>query len=163
MQLELKRLQTETGITFVFVTHDQEEALTMSDRIAVFERGRVAQVGTAAEIYEHPQTAFVAGFVGTSTVLTGPAAVELLGKSGTFAVRPERVRLARTGSGVPGTIAEVVYLGATTRYLVDLEAGPRITASEANTEAGAASAIQRRGERVLVSIRPGDVVALEHP
>ncbi|WP_233624523.1 ABC transporter ATP-binding protein [Actinoplanes sp. ATCC 53533] len=183
MQVELKQLQRDAGITFIFVTHDQEEALTMSDRIAVFEHGRVAQVGTAAEIYERPQTEFVAGFVGTSTVLTGPAAVALLGRPGTFVVRPERVRLARTGSdpagsgavgsgavgsgavgsGAVGTIAEVVYLGATTRYLVDLEAGPRITASEANTEAGAATAAQRRGERVLVSIRAGDVVALENP
>ena len=163
MQVELKQLQRDAGITFVFVTHDQEEALTMSDRIAVFEHGRVAQVGTAAEIYERPRTGFVAGFVGTSTVLSGPAAVELLGRDGTFVVRPERVRLSRTGPGLAGTIAEVVYLGATTRYLVDLEAGPRITASEANTEAGAAMAAQRRGERVLVSIRGGDVVALETP
>jgi len=168
MQVELKQLQRDAGITFVFVTHDQEEALTMSDRIAVFEHGHLAQVGTAAEIYERPQTEFVAGFVGTSTVLTGPAAVALLGRPGTFVVRPERVRLARTeseptGSAIAGTIAEVVYLGATTRYLVDLEAGPRITASEANTEATAATAAQRRGERVLVSIRAGDVVALENP
>ncbi|MGW4941780.1 ABC transporter ATP-binding protein [Actinoplanes sp. NPDC004185] len=163
MQVELKQLQREAGITFVFVTHDQEEALTMSDRIAVFEHGRVAQVGTAAEIYERPRTGFVAGFVGTSTVLTGPAAAELLGQDGTFVVRPERVRLSRTGPGMAGTIAEVVYLGATTRYLVDLETGPRITASEANTEAGAATAVQRRGERVHVSIRGGDVVALETP
>jgi putative spermidine/putrescine transport system ATP-binding protein len=163
MQVELKQLQRDAGITFLFVTHDQEEALTMSDRIAVFEHGRIAQVGTAAEIYECPRSEFVAGFVGTSTVLTGPAAVQLLGRDGTFVVRPERVRLSRTGPGVAGTIAEVVYLGATTRYLVDLEAGPRITASEANTETGAATAVQRRGERVLVSIRGGDVAALETP
>jgi putative spermidine/putrescine transport system ATP-binding protein len=162
MQVELKQLQRDAGITFVFVTHDQEEALTMSDRIAVFHHGRIAQVGSPAEIYEQPQTEFVAGFVGTSSVLSGAVAVKLLGASGPFAVRPERVRLARTGPGLPGTIAEVVYLGATTRYLVDLEAGPRITASEANTEAGAATVAQRRGERVLVSIREGDVVALEH-
>jgi putative spermidine/putrescine transport system ATP-binding protein len=165
MQVELKQLQRDAGITFVFVTHDQEEALTMSDRIAVFNHGRIAQVGAAAEIYEHPQTEFVAGFVGTSTVLTGRAAVEILGKEGTFVVRPERIRLTSAGSGpaekAAGTIAEVVYLGATTRYLIDLEAGPRITASEPNTEADAASAAQRRGERVLISIRPGDVVALE--
>jgi putative spermidine/putrescine transport system ATP-binding protein len=162
MQVELKQLQRDAGITFVFVTHDQEEALTMSDRIAVFNDGRIAQVGAAAEIYEHPQTEFVAGFVGTSTVLAGRAAVEILGKEGTFVVRPERIRLTSAGSGpaekAAGIIAEVVYLGATTRYLIDLEAGPRITASEPNTEADAG---QRRGERVLISIRPGDVVALE--
>ena len=133
----------------------------MSDRIAVFTAGRIAQVGAAAEIYEHPRTEFVAGFVGTSTVLSGPAARSLLGRDGTFVVRPERIRLETgDGSGVPGTISEVVYLGATTRYLIDLESGPRITASEPNTEAGAAAAVQRRGERVRISIRPGDVVAL---
>ena len=163
MQVELKQLQRDAGITFVFVTHDQEEALTMSDRIAVFQHGRIAQVGAAAEIYEQPRTEFVAGFVGTSTVLTGQVAVDLLGRAGTFVVRPERVRLARDGAGTPGTVAEVVYLGATTRYLVDLEGGPRVTASEPNTGAGAATAVPRRGERVLVSIRPGDVVALETP
>jgi putative spermidine/putrescine transport system ATP-binding protein len=161
MQVELKQLQRDVGITFLFVTHDQEEALTMSDRIAVFNAGRIAQVGAAAEIYEHPRTEFVAGFVGTSTVLSGPAARSLLGRDGTFVVRPERIRLETVaGTGVPGTISEVVYLGATTRYLIDLESGPRITASEPNTEAGAAAAVQRRGERVRVSIRPGDVVAL---
>jgi putative spermidine/putrescine transport system ATP-binding protein len=167
MQVELKQLQRDAGITFVFVTHDQEEALTMSDRIAVFNHGRIAQVGPAAEIYERPQTEFVAGFVGTSTVLTGRAAVEILGREGTFVVRPERIRLAGTGEQTAGRaagiIAEVVYLGSTTRYLIDLEAGPRITASEANTEADAASAVQRRGERVVISIRPGDAVALEKP
>jgi len=163
MQVELKQLQRDAGITFVFVTHDQEEALTMSDRIAVFNHGRIAQVGAAAEIYEHPQTEFVAGFVGTSTVLTGRAAVELLGTAGTFVVRPERIRLSRAEPGTAdrpaGTIAEVVYLGATTRYLIDLEAGLRITASEPNTAAGT----QRRGERVLINIHPGDAVALETP
>jgi putative spermidine/putrescine transport system ATP-binding protein len=162
MQVELKQLQRDVGITFLFVTHDQEEALTMSDRIAVFNAGRIAQVGAAAEIYEHPRTEFVAGFVGTSTVLSGPAAQSLLGRDGTFVVRPERIRLEAgdDAAGVPGTISEVVYLGATTRYLIDLESGPRITASEPNTEAGAAAAAQRRGQRVRISIRPGDVVAL---
>jgi putative spermidine/putrescine transport system ATP-binding protein len=172
MQVELKQLQRDVGITFVFVTHDQEEALTMSDRIAVFNAGRIAQVGTAAEIYDRPQTEFVAGFVGTSSVLTGPAATAILGRDGTFVVRPERIRLGAAGGGgdgerggggdggAAGVITEVVYLGATTRYLIDLEAGPRITASEANTSGDAAAALQRRGERVTVSIQPGDVVAL---
>jgi putative spermidine/putrescine transport system ATP-binding protein len=171
MQVELKQLQRDVGITFVFVTHDQEEALTMSDRIAVFNHGRIAQVGAAAEVYERPRTEFVAGFVGTSTVLTGRAAAEILGRDGTFVVRPERIRLSPAGgrspdgdgAGAAGTIAEVVYLGATTRYLVDLDMGPRLTASEPNIEVDAAAAAQRRGERVLVSIRPGDVVALHPP
>ena len=155
MQVELKQLQRDAGITFVFVTHDQEEALTMSDRIAVFSHGRIAQVGSPAEIYEHPQTAFVAGFVGTSTVLTGSLSRTLLGRDGTFVIRPERVHLTpaeKDGPGV-GTIAEVVYLGATTRYLIDLS-GVRIIASRPNTSPAA-----RRGDRVLVSVR--DAVALE--
>jgi putative spermidine/putrescine transport system ATP-binding protein len=159
MQVELKQLQRDVGITFVFVTHDQEEALTMSDRIAVFNDGRIAQIGTAAEIYEHPQTSFVAGFVGTSTVLSGRAALDLVGKNGTYAVRPERIRMAGADGtdGVTGTISEVVYLGATTRYLIDLESGSQIIAGELNSGTGSA---QRRGERVRISIRPGDVVAL---
>ena len=162
MQVELKQLQRDVGITFLFVTHDQEEALTMSDRIAVFNSGRIAQVGAAADIYDHPRTEFVAGFVGTSSVLTGPAARALVGRDGTFVVRPERIRLeaADAGTGVAGTISEVVYLGATTRYLIDLDSGARITASEPNTRAGAAAVAQRRGERVRISIRPGDVVAM---
>jgi putative spermidine/putrescine transport system ATP-binding protein len=162
MQVELKQLQRDVGITFLFVTHDQEEALTMSDRIAVFNSGRIAQVGAAADIYDHPRTEFVAGFVGTSSVLTGPAARALVGRDGTFVVRPERIRLeaANGGIGVTGTISEVVYLGATTRYLIDLDSGARITASEPNTRAGAAAVAQRRGERVRISIRPGDVVAM---
>ena len=169
MQVELKQLQRDVGITFVFVTHDQEEALTMSDRIAVFNHGRIAQVGTAADVYERPRTEFVAGFVGTSTVLSGRSAADLLGREGTFVVRPERIRLVRPGEPDPdgraaaGTISEVVYLGGTTRYLIDLDAGPRITASEANTEGDARTAGQRRGERVHVSIRPGDAVALNAP
>jgi putative spermidine/putrescine transport system ATP-binding protein len=175
MQVELKQLQRDAGITFVFVTHDQEEALTMSDRIAVFRNGRIAQTGTPAEIYQHPQTEFVAGFVGTSTVLSGRTAVDLLGRDGRYMVRPERVRLSSAapdakGRTLPanarertaGTIAEVVYLGATTRYLIDLDTGARVTASEPNTSAGHAT--QRRGERVLVSIHADDVVPLEgHP
>ena len=91
MQIELKQIQREVGITFVFVTHDQEEALTMSDRIAVFDNGRVEQVGTPAELYERPATRFVAGFVGTSNLLEGDAAVPLFGDAGTHSVRPEKI------------------------------------------------------------------------
>src|SRR4051812_21317728 len=88
MQVELKQIQRRVGITFVFVTHDQEEALTMSDRVAVFDHGRIQQVGTPREIYERPASRFVAGFVGTSNGLSGEAALELLGRAGTFTVRP---------------------------------------------------------------------------
>ena len=163
MQVELKQLQREAGITFVFVTHDQEEALTMSDRIAVFDHGRIAQIGTPTAIYEQPQTEFVAGFVGTSTVLDPAASEGLLGRRGTFMVRPERIRLGKAGEGKAGderhrtgTIAEVVYLGATTRYLIDLRPGARITASEPN-----AGDVRERGDRVQITIRPEDAVPLE--
>ena len=93
MQVELKALQRDVGITFVFVTHDQDEALTMSDRIAVFNNGRIEQIGSAAEIYEQPASAFVAGFVGTSNLITGEAAKKLLGREGTFSVRPEKIHI----------------------------------------------------------------------
>ena len=93
MQVELKGLQRDVGITFVFVTHDQDEALTMSDRIAVFNNGRIEQIGSAAEIYEQPASEFVAGFVGTSNLITGEAAKQLLGREGTFSVRPEKIHI----------------------------------------------------------------------
>jgi putative spermidine/putrescine transport system ATP-binding protein len=128
MQIELKSLQQRVGITFVFVTHDQEEALTMSDRIAVFNRGRIEQVGAPAEVYERPNSAFVAGFVGTSNLVSGPLAQALTGSPDMFSVRPEKIRLAEPGTPVPegslsapGRIREVVYLGMVTRYQVALE------------------------------------------
>src|SRR6187397_1589596 len=94
MQIELKAIQSEVGITFIYVTHDQEEALTMSDRLAVFNRGRIEQVGSPASVYERPATQFVAGFVGTSNLLSGAVAQAVVGKDGTFTVRPEKIRLA---------------------------------------------------------------------
>ena len=99
MQVELKALQRQVGITFVFVTHDQGEALTMSDRIAVFNAGRIEQVATPAEVYERPATEFVAGFVGTSNLLRGEAARALLGRDG-VGIRPEKIRLAGVDSAV---------------------------------------------------------------
>ena len=112
MQLFLKSLQRELGMTFLYVTHDQEEALTMSDHLAVFNEGKIEQVGTPAEIYERPATEFVAGFVGTSNIL------ERNGKR--FSVRPERVEL--NGHGEPATVADVVFVGAFIRFLVDTDA-----------------------------------------
>ena len=127
MQIELKAIQQRVGITFVFVTHDQEEALTMSDRIAVFNRGRIEQVGTPAEVYEHPTSAFVAGFVGVSNLVSGPVAQALTGSPAMFSVRPEKIRLAEPGTPAPegcyaveGRIRTVVYLGMVTRYQVEL-------------------------------------------
>jgi putative spermidine/putrescine transport system ATP-binding protein len=178
MQAELKALQREVGITFVFVTHDQGEALGMSDRIAVFNEGRIEQVGTPAEIYERPATPFVAGFVGVPNLLTGPAAERITGQPGTYSVRPEKIDLlgadagaadadahtgtcADTGAGTrtdadggpdehctaTGTVAEVVYLGDSTRFQVDLDAGGRLTALRPNRATGPADAVGR-GSRV---------------
>jgi putative spermidine/putrescine transport system ATP-binding protein len=136
MQVELKEIQREVGITFLFVTHDQQEALTMSDRVAVFNAGRVEQVGTPAEVYEHPATAFVAGFVGTSNLLTGEVAKAVLGEDGTFAIRPEKISLGGAGDvSASGRVVEVSYAGPTTRIVVDLDAGGRLVALHQNLEA----------------------------
>src|SRR3954454_20102823 len=124
MQIELKQIQRDVGITFVFVTHDQEEALTLSDRIAVFNAGRVQQVATPRELYEHPQSAFVAGFVGTSNLLVGPAARAVIGRDGVFSIRPEKVHLDESPPGatsVAGIVREVVYLGSANHYVVELD------------------------------------------
>src|SRR5574342_887901 len=130
MQVELKNIQREVGITFIFVTHDQEEALTMSDRIAVFNEGRVEQVGTPAEIYEHPTTPFVAGFVGTSNLVSGEVARRITGSPNRFSVRPEKIHLTDVDQRVEGDmfvaiglVRDVVYLGLFTRYLVELDGG----------------------------------------
>ena len=154
MQIELKRLQRETGITFVFVTHDQEEALTMSDRIAVMRAGHVLQVGTPREVYEHPHHSFVARFigetnllagnaVGRSVVLDGAGSIELRGEfpadvAGgrlTLAIRPERLSLTQPEAGWPGTIARVVYSGTDTAYHVELDAGATLVVRVQNRAA----------------------------
>lgn len=127
MQVELKAIQREVGITFVFVTHDQDEALTLCDRLAVFNDGRIEQVGRATEVYEAPINQFVANFVGTSNLLTGSTAEAVLGRNGSFALRPEKIRLLADGDTAggtvrDGTVSEVVYAGASTRLLVDVGA-----------------------------------------
>jgi putative spermidine/putrescine transport system ATP-binding protein len=165
MQVELKGIQRQVGITFVFVTHDQEEALTMSDRIAVFNQGRIEQVATPAELYERPATAFVAGFVGTSNLFTGESARTLLGRTGTFAVRPERLRLADDGpaageASATGKIAEIVYAGPVTRFLVDLDAGPRVVAARQNQLSAAADDHAMRGAAVTLAWRPEHVIEI---
>jgi putative spermidine/putrescine transport system ATP-binding protein len=139
MQVELKDIQRQVGITFVFVTHDQEESLTMSDRIVVFNRGRIEQVGEPADVYERPATSFVAGFVGTSNLLQGDAARTVLGKDGVFSVRPEKIRVAAEDKqpgegedGATGTVRDVVYVGPATRFLVDLDAGGTLMALQQN-------------------------------
>ncbi len=156
MQVELKEIQREVGITFLFVTHDQEEALTLSDRIAVFNEGRIEQVGAAREIYEQPANAFVAGFVGTSNVLKGDQAERATGSAGTFGIRPEKLSVAAVGSdegartgdsSAVGTLAEVVYAGPVTRFVVDLDGGGRLIALEENGHRSVHDDL-RRGDQV---------------
>ena len=165
MQVELKEIQRDLGITFIFVTHDQEEALTLSDRIAVFNNGRIEQLGTPAEVYGSPTSSFVASFVGTSNIFAPGESAALLGQQGTRSVRPEKISLVRADAAasalidLPGTIAEVIYLGTSTRLLVDLDAGKTLTVLEQN--ASAVSDADRRGERVLARFAPADLVSLD--
>ena len=156
MQTELKRIQREVsdvGITFVYVTHDQEEALTMSDRLAVFNQGRIEQIGTPAEVYERPATEFVAGFIGVSNVL------ERNGR--TFTVRPEKIHMleageepARGDTVETGRIRDVVYVGMFTRYIVELDSGGELTVVRQNLETSSQEALESRGKRVRLDWRP---------
>jgi putative spermidine/putrescine transport system ATP-binding protein len=148
MQTFLKALQRDLGITFVYVTHDQEEALTMSDRLAVFNEGGIEQVGAPADVYEHPQTEFVAGFVGVSNVL------ERDGR--TITIRPEKIRMNDEGSGQgePGVVREVVYVGMVTRFVVDLDAGGQLVVVRQNLETSSQEALSEQGKRVRLSWRP---------
>ncbi len=155
MQIELKAIQQQVGITFIYVTHDQEEALTMSDRLAVFNAGRIEQLGAPAEIYERPASRFVAGFVGTSNLLTGEAARSTVGRDGTFTIRPEKIRLAAPDaapgpdeSSALGTIQSVVYLGPDTRYIVELEAGARLVVTEQNLTTTSSEVLEQQGKAV---------------
>jgi putative spermidine/putrescine transport system ATP-binding protein len=150
MQIELKELQREVGITFIFVTHDQEEALTMSDRIAVFDKGKIQQLDRPAAIYEKPTNEFVAGFVGVSNLISGNAAQTVLGKSGTFTVRPEKIQIGSQG-GAPGVVKEVEYLGPSTRFIVDLDAGARLVVLKQNTDESAVDVLNMRGKKVNLS------------
>ncbi len=129
MQVELKAIQRDAGITFVFVTHDQSEALTMSDRLAVFNHGAIEQVGTPHEMYEHPATRFVAGFVGTSNIIEGDLATTLFGSPGPFAIRPESIAITNdtpppgTPAFARATVTEAQYLGSVVRVRCELNAG----------------------------------------
>jgi putative spermidine/putrescine transport system ATP-binding protein len=159
MQVELKRIQSEVGITFVYVTHDQEEALTMSDRLAVFDEGKIVQVGDPADVYEHPANEFVAGFVGVSNVL------ERDGRR--FTVRPEKVRLLRDDEPADGLVVEegeVVdagYVGMVTRYVVALDAGGQLHVVRQNLETSSTEALEERGRRVRVGWRAEHTYALD--
>jgi len=167
MQIELKAIQQQMGITFIYVTHDQEEALTMSDRLAVFNLGRIEQVGSPAEVYEHPATTFVAGFVGTSNLLTGAAAVGVIGREGVFTVRPEKIRLAEPGATVAddegsalGRIRDVVYIGPDTRYIVALDMGGELVVTQQNLETSSMEALAARDRPVRLAWKRRHVLSL---
>jgi putative spermidine/putrescine transport system ATP-binding protein len=160
MQVELKRIQQDVGITFVYVTHDQEEALTMSDRLAVFNGGRIEQVASPAEVYEHPASEFIAGFVGVSNVL------ERDGRR--FTVRPEKIHLlAEAETGDPGAhvergrIRDVVYVGMVTRYTVELDQGGELQVVRQNLETSSAEVVESRGRRVRLEWRPEQTFAID--
>jgi putative spermidine/putrescine transport system ATP-binding protein len=159
MQVELKRIQGEVGITFVYVTHDQEEALTMSDRLAVFCAGRIEQVGTPADVYEHPANEFVAGFVGVSNV------VERDGRR--FTIRPEKVRVLEENERADalhveaGTVRDVAYAGMVTRFLVVLDAGGELQVVRQNLETSSQEAQELRGRRIRVAWRDEQTFAID--
>ncbi len=170
MQIELKAIQQQVGITFIYVTHDQEEALTMSDRLAVFNRGRIEQVGAPADVYEKPATAFVAGFVGTSNLIRGDAARAIIGEDGIFTVRPEKIRLAEPGDTVgadetsaPGRIRSVVYLGPDTRFVVALDAGADLVVTQQNLTTSSMDALALSGKAVRLIWKRQHNFAIETP
>jgi putative spermidine/putrescine transport system ATP-binding protein len=155
MQIELHQIQGEVGITFIYVTHDQEEALTMSHRIAVFNQGRIEQVGAPADVYERPATRFVAGFVGTSNLIGGDTAAAITGSHGLFTVRPEKIHIAQPDVVVAddevsaaGTIRSVVYLGPDTRYHVALDAGVELVVTQQNLSTSSMEALAQQGRAV---------------
>jgi putative spermidine/putrescine transport system ATP-binding protein len=159
MQIELKRIQQEVGITFVYVTHDQEEALTMSDRMAVMSNGRIEQIGPPVEVYEQPATEFVAGFIGISNVLDRDGA--------RFVIRPEKIRMLEDGerpddgmTAEAGSVEDVVYVGMTTRFTVHLDHGERLVAVRQNMDApGLARSYE--GRRVTLAWAPDHTYVLK--
>jgi putative spermidine/putrescine transport system ATP-binding protein len=160
MQLELKRIQREIGITFIYVTHDQEEALTMSDRIAILSAGRIEQVSTPTEVYERPATDFVAGFIGISNLL------EREGRH--FTVRPEKIRILDRPEDAPpdhhveeGTIREIVYVGMMTRFIVDLDLGGELVVVRQNLE-GSEDSMEKAGRHVALAWRRDRTVTVRN-
>ncbi|SXD41501.1 Putrescine transport ATP-binding protein PotA [Klebsiella quasivariicola] len=162
MQVELKKLQQSLGITFIFVTHDQSEALSMSDRVAVFNNGRIEQVDAPQALYLHPKTAFVAGFVGTANVFEAEAARRLCGMPGSWSLRPEHVRLQSGGEvEVQGVVQAVQYQGAATRIELRLADGDKLLVSQANIDGAAAASVPRTGQTVLASWARSAMTPLE--
>jgi spermidine/putrescine transport system ATP-binding protein len=184
MQLELKRIQTEVGITFIYVTHDQEEAMTMSDRIAVMRAGRIEQLGTPEELYERPETAFVAGFLGVSnllegevtgrdgallsvrlsdgTVLHAPANGTSAGGRVRLGVRPEKLRVdagehagATNGlNALSGTVLDASYIGVSTQYIIQTAEGHRLSVYAQNLDTAGAAELLADGQRVVLTWKP---------
>lgn len=156
MQVELKNIQRGAGITFIFVTHDQEEAMRMSDRIVIFNEGRVEQVGTPEQVYERPATRFVAGFLGTANILGGQTAMAVFGRSTTVSIRPEHIRL-HAPTYVPSTeevavaavVREVAFVGAQTVCIVDTDSGARLSISRTNSQSPGHDNRPATGDRVL--------------
>jgi putative spermidine/putrescine transport system ATP-binding protein len=170
MQIELKEIQQQVGLTFLYVTHDQEEALTMSDRLAVFNRGRIEQVGSPADVYERPATGFVAGFVGVSNVLEGETAAAIAGDPHPFTIRPEKISMHELDAPVDGDsctatghVREVVYLGATTRYIVELDRGGSLVVMQQNLATSSMEALQVRGKAVRLIWRRSNNRPVEAP
>jgi putative spermidine/putrescine transport system ATP-binding protein len=158
MQAELKSIQKRVGITFIFVTHDQEEAITMSDRIAVFSQGRIEQVGSPSDIYERPASAFVAGFVGTSNLVSGEVARRLTGSEQTFSIRPEKIHIGSVSDkpvsdmiAIDGVVRDVVYLGLYTRYLVEAEGGVDLVVVEQNLKSTSMDVLSAKGQKIRLS------------
>jgi spermidine/putrescine transport system ATP-binding protein len=180
MQLELKRIQHEVGITFIHVTHDQEEAMTMADQIVVMNSGRIEQAGTPSELYENPTTAFVASFLGVSNLLTGTVAGDgrvklsdgtlvsvpdgaLRGRTGEVAIgiRPEKIRpLAGERNELSGVVTESAYIGVSTQYIVETPAGS-VSLYVQNAHAGAGG--HAPGERLVLSWSPESTFVVEPP
>ncbi|WP_194789323.1 ABC transporter ATP-binding protein [Pseudomonas sp. UFMG81] len=155
MQGELKKLQRQLGITFIFVTHDQTEALSMSDRVAVFNRGRIEQVDTPRNLYMKPATTFVAEFVGTSNVLRGELAQQLSGSPQPFSIRPEHIRLGDQAASyevqVGGVLHDIQYQGSATRFELRLDGGQLLAVSQANDQWQAQAHPWQTGQRVQAS------------
>jgi putative spermidine/putrescine transport system ATP-binding protein len=158
MQSELKTIQGEVGITFVYVTHDQDEALTMSDRIAVFKDGRIEQVSPPLELYERPANEFVAGFVGVSNLIERDG--------GRVTIRPEKIELLEPGAASDGLhtetgrLVDVAYAGAVTRFTVQLDTGEKLQLVRQNVESASPDALAGQGNEVLVGWRPEHAAAV---
>ncbi|HKS12626.1 MAG TPA: ABC transporter ATP-binding protein, partial [Pseudomonas sp.] len=152
MQVELKGLQHKLGITFIFVTHDQTEALSMSDRVAVFNKGRIEQVDSPRSLYMQPATTFVAQFVGSSNVLRGELARQLSGSEQPFSIRPEHIRFGDAGTGpevqVGGVLHDIQYQGSSTRFELRLDNGQLLAVSLANDQWHAAARPLRTGQHL---------------